>query len=234
VVARPARRRPARCADDHPGALIQEEHDMSDTRNDASDIAWLKGLAEEGSKAPIRGGSILFAAGMIYGSGSLAHWAVAMGIIPADESAYNIIWGSTLATFFVALLLLIGRLKRQGGVETAANRAFSIVWSALGWGIFSLFLALVAGDLSRGGQSDMTDWSLVIPSIIMAFYGVGWAVTATMVRSRSLWWLAVAAFAAAPGLAVMSGTPWQYLAYAAGLFGLMALPGFLIMRASKA
>jgi hypothetical protein len=74
----------------------------------------------------------------------------------------------------------------------------------------------------------------VIPSIIMAFYGVGWAVTATMTRSKSLWTLALASFAAAPALAVLSGTSWQYLAYAVALFGLMALPGFLLMRAAKA
>lgn len=68
----------------------------------------------------------------------------------------------------------------------------------------------------------------------MAFYGVGWAVSATMTRSRHLWALALASFAAAPVLAVMSGTSWQYLAYAVALFGLMALPGFLLMRAAKA
>jgi hypothetical protein len=55
-----------------------------------------------------------------------------------------------------------------------------------------------------------------------------------MTRSKSLWTLALASFAAAPALAVLSGTSWQYLAYAVALFGLMALPGFLLMRAAKA
>jgi len=203
-------------------------------QDDLTDIAWLRGLAEEGAKAPIRGASILCAAGLIFGTGSLVHWLIAAQILVVDPGVYGAVWGVTALVFLVTLVVLIGRLKRQGGVETAANRAFGIVWAALGWGIFSLFLSLIAGDLARAGRSDMADWSLVIPSIIMAFYGVGWAVSATMVRSRPLWLLALASFAAAPLLALLSGTSLQYLAYTGALFGLMALPGFLIMRAAKA
>ena len=206
---------------------------MTDTKDEITDIAWLRGLAEEGASAPIQGASILFAAGLIYGSASLVHGAVETGLIRMSPEVFGWIWGIAVVAFIVALVVLIGRLKRRGGVETAANRAFGIVWTALGWGIFSLFASLILGDLSRGGTSDMADWSLIIPSIIMAFYGAGWAVTATMVRSRPLWVLALASFAAAPVLAVLAGSPAQYLAYAAALFGLMAVPGFLLMRAAR-
>ncbi len=207
---------------------------MTETRDHDPDIAWLRGLAEEGARTPVRGGSILFAAGLIFGSGSLVHWLIAADILIVSPVIYGTVWGVAAAAFLLTLVVLIGRLKREGGVETAANRAFGIVWAALGWGIFSLFTSLIAGDLARAGQSSMAAWSLVIPSIIMAFYGVGWAVSATMMRSRSLWVLALASFAAAPVLAVLSGTSWQYLAYTVALFGLMALPGFLIMRSAKA
>ena len=207
---------------------------MSETRDDLNDIAWLRGLAEEGAKAPIKGASILFAAGLIFGTASVIHWLIAADILVVAPAAYGAIWGVTVLIFLATLAVLIGRLKREGGVETAANRAFGIVWAALGWGLFSLFMSLIAGDLARSGQSDLAQGSLIIPSIVMAFYGVGWAVTATMTRSRPLWTLALASFAAAPVLAVLSGASWQYLAYAGALFGLMALPGFLIMRAAKA
>lgn len=203
-------------------------------QDELTDIAWLKGLAEEGAKAPVRGGSILFAAGLIFGTGSLAHWLIVAEILTVPSGVFGALWGVTVLVYLAALVVLIARLKRQGGVETAANRAFGIVWSALGWGLFSLFMSLIVSDLARAGESDIAEWSLVIPSIIMAFYGVGWAVSATMTRSRPLWALALASFAAAPVLAVLSGTSWQYLAYAVALFGLMALPGFLLMRAAKA
>lgn len=195
-----------------------------------ADIAYLRSLAEEGARSPVQGGSILFAAGLIYGAASLAHWGVASGLLPLDPSAYGAIWGVAVIAFFAALIILINRLKRAGGVETAANRAFSIVWSGLGWGIFALFMSWIAVEVVRGGEIDMAAMALLIPSIIMAFYGVGWAVTATMLRDRGLWLLAFASFAAAPALALASGSTEQYLAYAAALFGLIALPGFLLMR----
>ncbi len=67
----------------------------------------------------------------------------------------------------------------------------------------------------------------------MVFYGMGWAVSASMTRLHSLWWLAIGSFIAAPLLAALSGQDIQYLAYAGCLFALMAVPGFLLMRAAK-
>lgn len=203
---------------------------MTDPHNDTADIAWLRSLAEEGAKTPPHGGSILFAAGLIWGTASVAHWFIITGLLPVDPAGYGLIWGAALLVFLATLFILIRRLKAQGGVETAANRAFGSVWSALGWGIFSLFTALMLLDVSRTGEVNMADWSLAIPSIIMTFYGMGWAVSATMLRQRMLWLLAIGAFVAAPALALISGSSIQYLAYAAALYLLMAVPGFLLMR----
>ncbi|WP_426041745.1 hypothetical protein [Brevundimonas sp. TWP2-3-4b1] len=206
---------------------------MTDPNNDTADIAWLRSLAEEGAKTPPHGGSILFAAGLIWGTASVAHWFIITGLFPVDPGGYGLIWGVALLVFFATLVVLIRRLKAQGGVETAANRAFSSVWSALGWGIFSLFTALMLLDVSRTGEVNMAEWSLAIPSIIMTFYGMGWAVSATMLRQRRLWVLAIASFVAAPVLALISGSTAQYLAYAATMYLLMALPGYLLMRAAN-
>jgi uncharacterized MAPEG superfamily protein len=68
----------------------------------------------------------------------------------------------------------------------------------------------------------------------MVFYGVVWAVHAEMQRSSKLWVLSFASFAAAPLLALFAGQAEQYLAYAAALFLLMALPGWMLMRQARA
>lgn len=206
---------------------------MTNPRNDAADIAWMKTLAEEGAKSPPHGGSILFAAGLIFGTASLAHWTVITGLIDASPSAYGAIWAAAGVAFLAALVVLIRRLKAQGGVETAANRAFGTVWSALGWGIFSLFTSLMMLDLAQSAQADVAAWSLAVPSIIISFYGIGWAVSATMLRQKMMWVLAVAAFVAAPALALIAGSAHQYLAYSAALFLLIGLPGYLLMRDAK-
>ena len=203
---------------------------MTDPNNDTADIAWLRSLAQEGANTPPQGGAILFAAGLIWGTASVAHWMMTTGLLPVDQAGYGLVWGVTLLVFFVTLFVLIRRLKAQCGVETAANRAFGSVWSALGWGIFSLFTALMLLDVGRTGEVNMAEWSLAVPSIIMAFYGMGWAVSATMLRQRMLWFLAIGAFIAAPALALIAGSAAQYLAYAVALYLLMALPGYLLMR----
>lgn len=201
--------------------------------NDAADIAWMRRLAEENAQAPFRGASILTAAGLIYGGASVIHWATITGLIHESGPVSGVIWLIATGVFLAFLVFASLRLRRREGVMTAANRASAAVWTGVGWGTFALFGAMAVGGWRTGGEG-MVAFIWLIPSIIMVFYGMGWAVTAAMVRSRPLWGLAIASFAAAPLLALMAGSADQYLAYAAALFLLMALPGFLLMRAARA
>jgi hypothetical protein len=198
----------------------------------AADIAWMRRLAEEGHRAPMQGASILFAAGLLYGVAALGHWAIVRGFIGLDESAINVIWIGVTVLFSAMLVIAIRALKRAGGVETSANRASGVAWASVGWGIFALFASMAVLAWRLGEDAAMVALALM-PSVIMVFYGSGWAVTAAMQRSRPLWGLAIASFAAAPLLALLTGSAEQYLAYGAALFLLMALPGFLLMRAAK-
>lgn len=198
----------------------------------AADIAWMRRLAEEGRQTPMQGASILCVAGLLYGLASLFHWALAIGILPlADNSWMG--WITATIAFWVALAVTIPRLNRAGQVSTTANRASGMAWSGMGWGIFALFLAMAVLAWRMEGEA-LPGMFALIPSIIMVFYGVGWAVSAAMHRSRVMWVLSLGSFAAAPLMALFAGDPAQYLAYAAALFLLMALPGFLLMRAARA
>jgi hypothetical protein len=199
----------------------------------AADIAWMRRLAEEGHRAPMRGASILFGAGLIYGIASLGHWAVVSGAAGLDDSAVSFIWLGATLVFFALLVVAIAAIKRAGGVETSANRASGVAWASVGWSIFALSTSMAVLGLRMGEEAALVSVAL-IPSVIMVFYGSGWAVTAAMQRSNALWALAIASFAAAPLLAALTGSADQYLAYAAALFLLMALPGFLLMRSARA
>lgn len=202
------------------------------TEDPAADIAWMRRLAEEGAAAPMQGGSILFGAGVIWGLASLGHWAVVSRTLPLDHQAINYIWLSGALAFAVVLIVVLTRLRRQCGVQTAANRAVGTAWAAVGWGVFALGVSMAVLGW-RLGEVVVAAGFALIPSVIMVAYGSGWAVSATMLRSRGMWWLALASFAAAPALAALTGTAGQYLAYAAALFLLMALPGWQLMRAAK-
>jgi len=198
----------------------------------AADIAWMRRVAEEGRQALMQGASILFGAGLIYGAGSLGHWAVASGLVELGGDAINYIWLAATLLFFLLLVTVLTRLKQNRGVVTSANLASGTAWASVGWGIFALAVSMFALSWRMGGEAALVVLALM-PSMIMVFYGSGWAVTAAMQRSKALWALAIASFAAAPLLALLVGQAEQYLAYAAALFLLMGLPGFLMMRAAR-
>ncbi len=202
------------------------------TEDPAADIAWMRRLAEEGANAPMQGASILMSAGLIYGAASLFHWAQITDRVPSSGPIIGLGWLAATLLFFLVLTVVIVRLKRSGGVATASNRATSTAWSALGWGIFALFASMAALGWRVGGEGVEIAFGLV-PSVIMVFYGIGWAVSAAMYKSRPLWGLAAGSFVAAPLLAALTGSADQYLAYAAALFLLMALPGYLLMRGAR-
>lgn len=203
-----------------------------DTDNAAADIAWMRRLAEEAGEAPMQGASLLMFGGLLYGLASLFHWAVVTGGLPIAGDNLWIGWVVATVAYWVVLAVVIPRLRRGAAVSTTANRASGMAWSGMGWGIFALFLAMsVLGW--RMGEASLEPMFALIPSIIMVFYGVGWAVSASMHKSRTMWILSLASFAAAPLMALFAGQAAQYLAYAAALFLLMALPGGLLMRAAR-
>lgn len=198
----------------------------------AADIAWMRRLAEEGAQTPMQGASILMAAGLIYGLTSVLHWAHVTGVLTPSLAMAGIEWLIATVVFLAVIAVIIWRMRQSGGVRTAANRAIGTIWSGVGWGIFTLFLSMAVVSARVGiDQGSLMFW--LVPSIIMVFYGMGWAVTAAMLKNRGLIVLAVGSFLAAPGLAAFSGQDAQYLAYAAALFLLMALPGWLLMRSAR-
>lgn len=206
---------------------------MTETRDDTTDIAWMRQLAEEGGRAPMKGAAILLAAGAIYGTASILHWSIASGMVTVAPTVFNLLWLGATALFLIVMTVLSLRMRNQGGMRTTASRGAGAAWTAVGWGIFALFTSLAVIGSRMGGEGVLMLLS-IIPSAIMVFYGLGWSVTATLQKSGALAFLAVASFVAAPVLALMAGMAVQYLAYSVALFGLMALPGFLLMRSVKA
>lgn len=202
------------------------------TEDPVADIAWMRRLAEEGADAPMRGASILMSAGLIYAAAAVFHWAQITDRVPSSGPIIGLGWLVATLLFFAVLAFVLVRLKRSEGVMTASNRATGTVWSALGWGIFALGASMGALGWRLGDDGVLVVFGL-IPSVIMVFYGVGWAVSAAMHKSRLLWGLAVGSFVAAPLLAALTGSSDQYLAYAAALLLLMALPGYLLMRGTR-
>lgn len=190
------------------------------------DIAFMRALAQEGSSAPLLGGSILVAAGLIFGAASIAHWAVVAGVLVVTPWVFPGIWFGALVLFLVALTVLNRRIRRRPGANSPGNKASGVAWASVGWTIFAIGVSLMIIAVRTGSEAVM----LVFPSLILGLYGMGWSVAAAMSGKRWIWLTAIGAYAATLLVAWFAAEPTVYLAYAGALVLLAALPGFVLMR----
>ena len=189
------------------------------------DIAYMKALAQEGRQAPLLGGSILITAGLVFGLASIVAYGIDSGILNVPPVAYAFLWGGAMLVFFVILVWQIRRTDKPGA-QSAGNRAAGAGWMGVGLGVFVMSLSMAV----VGWKTQSSIPSLIFPSLIFALYGSGWAVSATMSDQKWQWKLAIACWIAAPLIALLTGSPLMWLAYAAGLFLFALLPGVLLVR----
>jgi len=190
-----------------------------------ADIAFLKGLAQDGRSTPLLGGSTLVAAGAIFGTASLAHWLVASGRIVASPWAFPVIWLAALA-IFLGVIVPIHRRLSPAKAQTGANRAIGMAWQGVGWTIFTLWAAIAIVCWRTHSAIPM----LLLPSIVLALYGLAWMVAAAMTRKRWIWLTAAGSYAGALVVAVFAVTPSVFLIFAAALMLLAVAPGVALMR----
>jgi hypothetical protein len=190
------------------------------------DIAFMRALAQEGSSAPLLGGSILVAAGLIFGGASVIHWTVITGLLAVSNWAFPIIWFGALALFMIIVTVLGRRMRGKPGAASPGNRASGTAWASVGWTIFAISLSLMIIGVRAQSEIPM----LVFPSLILGLYGMGWSVAAAMSRKGWLWVTAIGSYAAALVVAWFSIDPAVYLVYGAALLLLATLPGFILMR----
>ncbi len=190
-----------------------------------ADIGLLKALALEGRAAPWRGGSILVAAGAIYGVASVLDWAVQTGKLTASPWASSLVWGGA-TVIFLAALRIIRRRTVERGTTSSANRAVGVAWMGVGWTIFTL--AVSAYLAAWRSQSPLP--FLLLPSVVMALYGLGWTVAGAVSHKQWIWLTAAGAYGAAIVLAAFCTAPGLPLIYAGALVLLAVVPGLALMR----
>ncbi len=197
------------------------ERDMQAMRDD---LAYLKALASEGRTAPFLGGSILVAAGLVFGAAALAHWAVISRTLDVPLWALLVIWLAAGAAFGLTLWRVTRGMAGRPGSEAVSNKTAGLAWGAMGWAIFAIFLGLFVAA-QRTGEWIVMD---LFATIILALYGSAWAFSAVVTRTRWLWFVALGSYAMAVVCGWFVGTSTLYLVYAAALVLLAAAPGFVL------
>lgn len=194
------------------------------------DIAYMRSLAHEGRNTPLLCGSVLVAAAVIFGCATLGQWAMAAGVLQLSPWASVWLWIGAGVLFTAILMGLIRRMDIKPGAQSPVNRAVGAAWSAVGFGIFAMWLTLMAMGFTTG------DWTVMraMPSVVFAAYGAAWMVAGTMVRAGWMKGVALIAYAGAVLLGVFAESSWIYPVFAGLMVFVALLPGLALMRQEPA
>ena len=197
----------------------------NDAQSARDDLAFLRAIAGGDEAVQMRTfGETYFAAGLIYGGQMLLHAAQAMGWI-GQGAGLAIGLGPTV--LFIPVLAAILWRNRAQRLSGAVSRAVGAVFGAVG--LANLVLIVIIGAIALHEHSLQT-W-LIYPCSVFVLQGTAW-LFAFMMRRR-VWFALVALgwFASAIAMAFsVFALNWFILFAGAGLWGCMALPGWLILR----
>ena len=199
-----------------------------DQENAHADLAFMRELVSDTKPPGQTTGRTLFAAGLIYGFQTLLQWAEFSGRVEITGLwMLAVIIAPTLV--FLGVLVLILRGTRNSGPKTMAGRALDYAFSAIGL----TNLCLLAIFWITAVKLDSPSAWFSYGAAIFAVQGTVWFI-AFRIRQK-LWLGAVAAgwFITAVLLALTAGTPEFVLVASLGLFALMALPGWIMMRSDR-
>ncbi len=203
---------------------------MSEKSEDtlANDLAFLKGLVGEGSRAEMSGGIVFLGAGIIYGVQCLIQWINLMGWIHLNGPG-NIAVGALPTVALLILVFWVSWRDRKNGPKGVATRALNAAFSSAG--LANLFIVAVIAYVAITEKSFVI-WALY-PAVICAMQGAVWY-TAYMIR-RKLWLAFVSAgwFATTLALGALVRSPHYVLVIGLALLFLMGGSGYTMMRLAK-
>jgi hypothetical protein len=196
------------------------------------DLAFLRGLAEGGAERGglgVAGGALYGSAGLIYGLECLGHFGQAAGALRLSVSG-NLLLGFAPTVIFVILMVIVIVVDRKKPTTGVANRAVNSAFA--GTGIANLALVVIfASAASR--NHDFRYW-LFHPAVVFVLQGAVWYVI-YMLRKRA--WMALVSLGwlvAGVSMGLLIDRPEFYLLIASlGLFALMMVPGFWMMRQAQ-
>jgi len=204
-----------------------------DAQSARDDLAFLKALvgdSDENAQMRTFGESYL-AGGLVYGGQMILHAVQGLGFLPYTPAwSLGIGLGPTLV--FIPIISWIIYRNRRNPVRGTVSRAVAGIFGTIG--LANFFLIAIIGWIALREHSIQT-W-LIYPCCLFVFQGTAWQFSYLM-RRRG-WHLAVAfgwyATALAAAIAVPISIGLFILFVGLGLWGCMALPGWLMLRNARA
>lgn len=198
----------------------------------ASEIAYVKSLAEEGRNAPLVGGVLYLIWGIVIGVGAFATWLRAASIVPfPDFVGGAAFWIAALAIGWGLSFFLGPKIRLKPGAMTIGNRTAMSAW--FGVGVFLLIywvaLLLLHDKFTADGVKPFALFGTMFP-VAFGVYGIAFYATATAARLDWMRGFAVAAWIFSFASLYYFADDRQLLVAAAGSVICAVLPGVLLMR----
>ncbi len=197
----------------------------------ASELAYVRSLAEEGRNAPLVGGMHYLIWGGLIGAAALFSYLSSAGVIKLAFVNGFTPWIVAGIGGWILSITMGRRSQAKPGALTIGNQTASSVWFAVGifMTLFWLTLMVVHDNYTDTGMAPYFLFSLMFP-VAFGLYGVAFFVTATAAR---LGWLRYFSYLSW-GFAIVSlfllDSPQRLLVGALGSLACAALPGLILMR----
>ena len=205
---------------------------MTDPTTSArDDLAFVRALMSEGGQVQSSLGQALLAGGVCFGVQCLLQSFLSTGVqVPV---AVHLVVGFTPTLLFIVAITRITIRDKGASQHSVGTRAINAAFGA--GGLAALTTAAIFAFLAWKTQS-MATW-LLHPIMICVVQGTVWYIAFAVRRQRWFGLISAGWFASSLLLAYLLGTggvelvPLFLLVLAAALLGLMALPGWIMMRA---
>lgn len=193
----------------------------------ASDLAYVRAMAEEGRHAPLLGGSHFLFWGVLNAVTYLLHWSVLEGIISlGGGAAFALLWTAYGIIAAIGMITLRGREAGKPGRSSLGVRVERAIWAGVSVAIVIIALGCI-GRMAIEGDP-LAPNNIMAP--VLALFGAALSATSMMARESWLNLFAIVAYAAALFVGAFANAAWAYPVAAAANFIVLAIPGFILLR----
>jgi hypothetical protein len=197
----------------------------------ASDLAYVRALAEEGRDAPLVGGFSYLLWGGLMGATALLAFLAESNVVTLGGVGIIGIWVVAIMIGWAVSFMAGRREGAMPGALTLGNRTALAVWRAVGvfMTLFWISLMFAHDNFTAIGVPRFFLFSLMFP-VAFGLYGVAFYATAVAARLDWLKGFAILSWGFSIASLLLSGSHYQFLLGAMGSLSCAALPGFLLMR----
>jgi len=197
----------------------------------ASDLAYVKALAEEGRDTPLVNGVFYVIWGGLIGATALIVYSDLMGWIALGAASGMAPWIIAIAAGWALSMVFGRRAHAKSGAATLGNKTAGAVWFAVGLFVTGFWIALmfVHDNFSALGVPAYFLFNLMFP-ISFGLFGVAFFATAAAARAAWMRYFAFASWGFSIACLFLMSSVHQPLVAGVGVLSCAFLPGVILMR----